>query len=87
MMQGFNPFQCKSEGMRRLSIALAGLSLVIWFGWVAYASKEFTEIEPLGWLIIFGAPVVTYLVILAAIRVSLWVIHGFQSSAKDSRPR
>jgi hypothetical protein len=81
-MGGFNPFLCKSEGMRRLSIVLAGIFIVLWVGLIADATWGFTRIEPRGWLMFFGVPVAIYLVILAAIRVSLWVIHGFQSSAE-----
>ena len=71
--------------MRRISIVLGGIFLVLWVGLVAYSSDGFSNMYPRQWLFFLGVPVAIYLVILAATRILLWVIHGFQSSAKDSR--
>ncbi len=86
-MRGFNPFSCKSEGIRRLSVALMILSLLSWVAWVAVRSNGFSEMGPTGtgWLMLFGAPIAAYLLILAVLRITSWIVQGFRSGTRDDR--
>jgi len=66
-LSGFNPFRCSTESARRLSISLYGVALLSWFTWVGIASNGFSQVKPIGWLILFGAPIVVYLALLPAV--------------------
>jgi hypothetical protein len=70
--------------MRRLTIALLTLALVSWVAWVAIVSNGFSTLRPLGWLILFGAPILGYLLILAMLRTTYWIIQGFRLDTKPS---
>jgi hypothetical protein len=57
---------------------LSAASLIVWFGYVARASEGFSVVTPLGWIVLFGAPVVAYLSIMAVRALVLWVAAGFR---------
>lgn len=44
----------------RVHIGLAALALIAWFTWVGLESDGFSTVRPLGWIVIFGAPVLAY---------------------------
>lgn len=79
MIKQFNPFLCKSEGMRRLSIVLSAVCLFVWFGWIGVVSEGFTKIKPEGWTLLVAAPVAVYVIILILIRTMAWIIRGFRN--------
>jgi len=76
-----NPFLCKSEGMRRLSIVLSVVSVLAWvtFAWVE--SDGFKLVEPRDWVFLFGAPFVAYLLVMVLRLVALWLLAGFRNEA------
>jgi hypothetical protein len=80
-----NPFLCKSEGMRRLSIVLSTVSVLAWvtFAWVK--SAGFKLIEPRGWVILFAAPFGAYLSVMALRLVALWLRAGFRNETHPNQ--
>ena len=69
-MNQINQFKCESERARRLSVSLLLVSLLSWVAWVGVASNGFSQVQPIGWVVFFGAPIATYLVLLAAVLIS-----------------
>lgn len=68
-MSGFNPFGCTTEMTRRLSIALLSISLLAWITWIGIVSDGFSEVKPIGWLLLFGAPLGTYITLLIVLPI------------------
>lgn len=68
-MSHFNPFRCESEVTRHLSVVLSGIALLAWIVWVGMASDGFSQINPAGWLVFFGAPVAIYAALWALLPV------------------
>lgn len=73
-----NPFRCKSEGMRRISIVLSMVSVLTWFMFVGFASNGFHAGTPFGWLILFAAPFGAYLLVMALRLLTMWIVAGFR---------
>ncbi|HCR53852.1 MAG TPA: hypothetical protein DIW27_05505 [Cytophagales bacterium] len=71
LLSEFNPFRCTTEITRRLSIALLSASLLAWFTWIGVASDGFSGVKPVGWLLIFGAPLGTFI----ALRIALPILR------------
>lgn len=69
LLSGFNPFRCTTETTRRLSIILSIASMLAWFAWVGVESDGFSGVKPIAWLLIFGAPVCTYIMLLIILPV------------------
>lgn len=76
-----NPFFCKSEGARRLSIVTSFFVLVCWVLFVATATNHGGPASVLAALV--GFPVALYLIILALRGTVLWVSRGFVSSKQE----
>lgn len=65
----FNPFKCESERTRRLSLSLLFTSMLSWVAWVGVASNGFSQVQPMGWVVFFGAPIATYLLLLMVLPI------------------
>lgn len=82
-----NPFACKSEGTRRLSIALLVASLCAWFSWLAiprpYALPAYGSLRSYilrsEWLPELHVPIVGFLVARVATMAGRWIIKGFKA--------
>ena len=79
-----NPYRCKSEGLRRVTIAASLVALVYWVASVAIqiASKGFSKFDIGDWSIVFGAPIAVYAAIMTVRFLVLWVIDGFRNDRK-----
>lgn len=77
-MTSFNPFNCKSETNRHLSIALTAIATLAWVAWVGVVTHGFSKVHLMGWAVFFGAPVAVYVALLAALPVA-------QRATKDVR--
>ena len=78
----FNPFFCKTEGWRRLTIALSVLGFIGWTWFVAVETNGFSkDLQDPGeaLVVVVGFPIVFYLLLLGLRGIILWVIRGFQS--------
>ena len=74
-----NPFLCKSEGLRRVSILLFALGLGSWFTFVGFQTNGFIGIPMLGWLVFFVViPIGSYLAVMLVRTTYLWVAAGFR---------
>jgi len=72
-----NPFLCKSEGMRRLTIVVSSLAIVFWIGFVALVSDFFKSgLSDVMAAVLF--PVATYLIILVSRGLIVWIVGGFR---------
>lgn len=76
-----NPFRCKSEGMRRISIVLSAVSVLAWFIFAGVASHGFTGMgeKPLFWLFLLAVPFGAYLLVMALRLLAIWIVAGFRS--------
>jgi hypothetical protein len=76
--EGINPFLCRSEGMRRLSIAGVVVGAMTWVAFVAIASGGFTKLNSTGWMIALGGPPAMYVAVMGIRLAVLWVVEGFK---------
>jgi hypothetical protein len=60
----FNPLRCATESNRRLSIGLMIFALLSWVIWVGVASDGFSRVQPAGWIVFVGTPIVIYVTLL-----------------------
>jgi hypothetical protein len=63
----FNPLCCTTESTRRLSIGLLTFALLSWITWVGVASDGFSMMQPAGWVVFFGIPVVSYVTLIVVV--------------------
>jgi hypothetical protein len=81
----FNPFLCKSEGMRRLTIALASIAYIVWVVSVFILSNGFTTdgvYDSTNTIIfVIVIPLIVYLVIVSLYVIGQWVLRGFRFSS------
>lgn len=80
LLNRFDPFRCTTKFTQRLSVSLLIISLLLWVVWVSVESDGFSRVEPLGWFIFFGVPIVAYIALLVALPILRKV-----SQSKDSR--
>jgi hypothetical protein len=73
-----NLFGCRTDAARRLSTALGALALAAWLAWISKETSGYSDIKPLGWAVVFGAPLLAGL----ATRFS---ISNVRDSARDVR--
>ncbi|GEM_PF-1805320 len=80
-----NPFRCKSEGMRRISIVLLTVSVLAWFIFAGVASDGFTGMgeKPLFWIFLLAVPFGAYLLVMALRLLAMWIVAGFR---KEGQP-
>ena len=52
------------------------VAVLVWISWVAVVSKGFTQVQPMGWLIFFLAPLAVYTVVIFSIFVLRKVTKG-----------
>lgn len=76
-----NPFFCKTEGMRRLTIVLSGLFFLAWVAFLAVISNGFSTINPPSGVpfAIAIPPLAAYVLVLLVRAVVCWVLRGFQT--------
>lgn len=74
----FNPFRCKSEGMRRLTVTAFLLVVAAWVGWVWQASDGFARVRPTEWPVLFAVPLAAWVLILGIKILVLWIVAGFK---------
>ena len=78
LLGGVNPFLCRSEGMRRLSIACIVVGSMTWFGFIAVISNGFIGLNTAGWMIALGGPPALYIIAMVIRLALLWVMDGFK---------
>jgi hypothetical protein len=67
---GFNPFRCKTNFMRRLSLLVSGVLSAAWVLWVGIDSRWFQEIQPVGLVIVVAIPVGIFALTVVAARLA-----------------
>lgn len=75
---GINLFRCRTEATRRISNILFGVILLTWFTLVGIVSDGFSSLQPVGWFIVFGAPICIYILLLIILPI-------VRNSPKDIR--
>jgi hypothetical protein len=81
-MGGLSPVKVtlESEGMRRLAIVCGVIGAITWLVFIGKVSNGFSEVQPVGWLIlVLGVPVSFALGFVVVWAVD-WVMAGFVSS-------
>ena len=64
-----NPFLFMTKSTHHIIVSLLFVAWLLWVLWIGVASDGFSKVKPLGWLIIFGAPIAVYLALLAALTI------------------
>jgi len=67
-----------SEGIRRIVQVFSVVTVICWISFVGIDSHGFSQITPIGWLIIVGGAVVAYFTPQLICIVTYWVIDGFR---------
>lgn len=66
------------EGVRRIVQVLSVLSTIGWISWVAFQSDGFSQLQPIGWLILFVGVPIAYFIPLLLCKIVYWIIDGFK---------
>ena len=72
----------KSKGIKRITLIISALAVIGWISFVVIASKKFSEITPLGWLILVGGLFIAYFIPQLICKAVYWVIDGFEEDKK-----
>lgn len=64
-----NPFRCTTETTRRISNTLFSIPLLTWLACIGVASEGYSGVKPIGWLLIFGAPICIYVFLLVILPI------------------
>ena len=67
-----------SEGVRRIVLVFSVLSIIGWVSWVGIVSKGFSQVKPVGWLVLAGGMLIAYFIPQSICKVTCWVIDGFK---------
>jgi hypothetical protein len=72
----------RSEGIKRITLIISVLSVVGWISYVGVVSKGFSQVQPIGWIFLFGGSFVAFFIPQLISKVLYWVIDGFKEDKK-----
>jgi uncharacterized membrane protein len=72
----------RSEGVKRITLIASILSVIGWISYVALVSDGFSQIKPIGWLLLPVGSVIAYFIPQLIYKTVYWVIDGFNEDKK-----
>lgn len=72
----------RSEGIKRITLIISVLSVIGWISYVGVASKGFSQVRLLGWIVLSVGSFVAYFIPQLICKAVYWVIDGFKEDKK-----
>ncbi len=65
------------EGIRRVCTVVGVLFVVWWVAAIGFLSHGFTQVKPIGWLVVVLGAILAYVIPALLYRIYRWVREGF----------